>query len=110
LNFIAAAWRRFADRVTFCANRNESTSEVGCIFRRTPPTPRDPVLVKIAIGLIIESPEGWRMTLSRMVRNHGLQLKEDLHEYFVPFVASDTSSAGYLIEPWRQVATKEAVP
>ena len=30
------------------------------------------------------------MTLSRIVRNHGLQLKEDLHEYFVPFVASDT--------------------
>jgi len=23
------------------------------------------------------TPEGWRMTLSRMVRNHGLQLKED---------------------------------
>jgi quinohemoprotein amine dehydrogenase len=130
------------------------------------------------------TPEGWRMTLSRMVRNHGLQLKEDeahkilkyladnyglapaevtpfeyvleernstlegkdkaglppnvtgacvqchsfariglqrrtpemwkrlpdLHEYFVPFVASDTSSAGNLIEPWRQVATREAVP
>jgi len=125
------------------------------------------------------TPEGWRMTLSRMVRNHGLQLKEDeahnilkylsdnyglapsevtpfeyvleernstlegqdkaglpsdvtgacvqchsfariglqrrtpemwkrlpdLHEYFVPFVASDTSSAGNLIDPWRQVAT-----
>ena len=50
------------------------------------------------------------MTLSRMVHKHGLQLKEDLHEYFVPFVASDTSSAGNLIEPWRQVATKEAVP
>jgi len=50
------------------------------------------------------------MTLSRMVHNHGLQLKEDLREYFVPFVASDTSSAGNLIEPWRQVATKEAVP
>ena len=130
------------------------------------------------------TPEGWRMTLSRMVRNHGLALKEDearkilkylsdnnglapseitpfeyaleernstlethdkagvppnvigacvqchsfarialqrrspemwtrlpdLHEYFVPFVASDTSSAGNLIDPWRQVATKEAVP
>ena len=130
------------------------------------------------------TPEGWRMTLSRMVRNHGLQLKEDdahkilkylsdnnglapsevtpfeyvleernstlegqdkaglpanvigacvqchsfariglqrrtpemwkrlpdLHEYFVPFVASDTSSAGNLIDPWRQVATQEAVP
>lgn len=130
------------------------------------------------------TPEGWRMTLSRMVRNHGLQLKEDeahkilkylsdnyglapsevapfeyvleernstlegrdkaglpanvigacvqchsfariglqrrtpemwrrlpdLHEYFVPFVASDTSSAGNLIDPWRQVATREAVP
>ena len=130
------------------------------------------------------TPEGWRMTLSRMVRNHGLQLKEDeahkilkylsdnnglapsevtpfeyvleernstlegqdkaglppdvtgacvqchsfariglqrrtpemwkrlpdLHEYFVPFVASDTSSAGNLIDPWRQVATKDAVP
>ena len=25
------------------------------------------------------TPEGWRMTLSRMVRNHGLQLKEDDH-------------------------------
>ncbi len=23
------------------------------------------------------TPEGWRMTLSRMIRNHGLQLKED---------------------------------
>lgn len=130
------------------------------------------------------TPEGWRMTLSRMVRNHGLQLKEDeahkilkylsdnyglapsevtpfeyvleernstleghdkaglppnvtgacvqchsfarialqrrtpemwkrlpdLHEYIVPFVASDTSSAGNLIDPWRQVATKGAVP
>jgi quinohemoprotein amine dehydrogenase len=130
------------------------------------------------------TPEGWRMALSRMVRNHGLALKEDearkilkylsdnnglapseiapfeyaleernstlethdkanlppnvigacvqchsfarialqrrmpemwkrlpdLHEYFVPFVASDTSSAGNLIDPWRQVATKEAVP
>ena len=130
------------------------------------------------------TPEGWRMTLSRMVRNHGLQLKEDdarkilkylsdnyglapseispfeyaleernstleghdkaglpsnvigacvqchsfarialqrrtpemwgrlpdVHEYFVPFVASDTSSAGNLIEPWRKVATGEAVP
>ena len=50
------------------------------------------------------------MTLSRMVRNHGLQLKEDLDEYFAPFVASDTSSAGNRIEPWRQIATKEAVP
>ena len=38
------------------------------------------------------------MTLSRMVRNHGLQLKEDLHQYFVLFVASDTSSADNLIE------------
>ena len=130
------------------------------------------------------TPEGWRMTLSRMVRNHGLQLKEDeahkilkylsdnnglapsevtpfeyvleernstleghdkaglppnvigacvqchsfarialqrrtpemwkrlpdLHEYLVPFVASDTSSAGNLVDPWRQVATKDAVP
>jgi quinohemoprotein amine dehydrogenase len=130
------------------------------------------------------TPEGWRMTLSRMVRNHGLQLKQDdahnilkylsdnyglapseigsfdyaleernstlegrdkqglpsnvvgacvqchsfarialqrrtpemwarlpdLHEYFVPFVASDTSSAGNLLDPWRQTATKEAVP
>jgi quinohemoprotein amine dehydrogenase len=130
------------------------------------------------------TPEGWRMTLSRMIRNHGLQLKEDeahnilkylsdnnglapsevapfeyaleernstlqeddraglptnvvgacvqchsfariglqrrspemwkrlpdLHEYFVPFVASDTSSAGALIDPWRQVATGEAIP
>ncbi len=130
------------------------------------------------------TPEGWRMTLSRMIRNHGLQLKEDeahnilkylsdnyglapseiapyeyaleqrnstlqdfdraglppnvmgacvqchsfarialqrrtpemwkrlpdLHEYFVPFVASDTSSAGNLIDPWRKVATGEAVP
>jgi len=130
------------------------------------------------------TPEGWRMTLSRMVRNHGLQLKEDdahkilkylsdnnglapseilpfeyaleernstlegrdkaglppnvtgacvqchsfariglqrrtpemwkrlpdLHEYFVPFVASDTSSSGNLVDPWRQVATKDAVP
>ncbi len=130
------------------------------------------------------TPEGWRMTLSRMVRNHGLQLKEDeahkilkyladnnglapsevtpfeyvleernstleghdkaglppnvigacvqchsfarialqrrtpemwtrvpdLHEYFVPFVASDTSSAGILTDPWRPVATKQAVP
>jgi quinohemoprotein amine dehydrogenase len=130
------------------------------------------------------TPEGWRMTLSRMIRNHGLQLKEDeahkilkylsdnnglapsevapfeyaleernstlqeddraglptnvvgacvqchsfariglqrrtpemwarlpdLHEYFVPFVASDTSSAGNLIDPWRQVATGEAIP
>jgi quinohemoprotein amine dehydrogenase len=130
------------------------------------------------------TPEGWRMTLSRMVRNHGLQLKEDdahkilkylsdnyglapsevnpfeyvieqristleghdkaglpnnvvgacvqchsfariglqrrtpemwrrlpdLHEYFVPFVASDTSSSGNLSEPWRKVATTEAVP
>jgi quinohemoprotein amine dehydrogenase len=130
------------------------------------------------------TPEGWRMTLSRMIRNHGLQLKEDeahkilkylsdnnglapsevapfeyaleernstlqeddraglpanvvgacvqchsfariglqrrtpemwarlpdLHEYFVPFVASDTSSAGNLIDPWRKVATGEAIP
>jgi len=130
------------------------------------------------------TPEGWRMTLSRMIRNHGLQLKEDeahkilkyladnyglapseitpfeyaleernstlqgfdraglppnvigscvqchsfarialqrrtpemwarlpdLHEYFVPFVASDTSSAGELNDPWRKVATGEAVP
>ena len=130
------------------------------------------------------TPEGWRMTLSRMVRNHGLQLKEDeahkilkyladnnglapsevtpfeyvleernstlegrdkaglppnvigacvqchsfarialqrrtpemwkrlpdLHEYIVPFVASDTSSAGILTDPWRPVATKQAVP
>ncbi len=130
------------------------------------------------------TPEGWRMTLSRMVRNHGLALKEDeahkilkylsdnnglapseispfeyaleernstletqdkaglppnvigacvqchsfarialqrrtpemwtrlpdLHEYIVPFVASDTSSSGNLMDPWRQVATKQAVP
>jgi quinohemoprotein amine dehydrogenase len=137
-----------------------------------------------SIDSVRMTPEGWRMTLSRMVRNHGLQLKEDeahkilkyladnnglapsevtpfeyvleernstlegrdkaglppnvigacvqchsfarialqrrtpemwkglpdLHEYFVPFVASDTSSAGNLIEPWRQVATKDAVP
>ncbi|HLK87995.1 MAG TPA: quinohemoprotein amine dehydrogenase subunit alpha [Candidatus Binataceae bacterium] len=130
------------------------------------------------------TPEGWRMTLSRMVRNHGLQLKQDeahrilkyladnyglapseippfeyaleernstledkdkaglppgvigacvqchsfarialqrrtpemwrrlpdLHEYFVPFVASDTSSSGNLTDPWREVATGQAVP
>jgi len=130
------------------------------------------------------TPEGWRMTLSRMIRNHGLQLKEDeahkilkylsdnyglapseitpfeyaleernstlqdddraglppnvigscvqchsfariglqrrtpemwrrlpdLHEYFVPFVASDTSSAGELNDPWRGVAVGESVP
>src|ERR1700730_17165273 len=137
-----------------------------------------------SIASVRMTPEGWRMTLSRMVRNHGLALKEDearkilkylsdnnglapseitpfeyaleesnstlethdtsglppnvigagvqchsfarralqrrtpdmwtrlpdLHEYIVPFVASDTSSAGNLIDPWREVATKEAVP
>ncbi len=137
-----------------------------------------------AIESVRMTPEGWRMTLSRMMRNHGLQIKEDdahnilkylsdnyglapseigtfdyaleernstlegrdkaglptnvvgacvqchsfarialqrrtpelwsrlpdLHEYFVPFVASDTSSAGNLLDPWRQVATREAVP
>ena len=49
------------------------------------------------IGLQRRTPEMWKRL-------------PDLHEYFVPFVASDTSSAGNLIEPWRQVATKEAVP
>lgn len=137
-----------------------------------------------SIDSVRMTPEGWRMTLSRMVRNHGLQLKEeearkilkyladnnglapseispfeyaleerngtletkdkeglppnvvgacvqchsfariglqrrtpemwrrlpDLHEYFVPFVASDTSSAGNLSDPWRPVATGQAVP
>jgi len=137
-----------------------------------------------SISSVRMTPEGWRMTLSRMIRNHGLQLKEDdahkilkylsdhnglapseitqfeyaleeenstmqdfdrkglppevtgacvqchsfariglqrrtpemwrrlpdLHEYFVPFVASDTSSAGMLVDPWRQAATQDAVP
>ncbi|MGZ6253276.1 MAG: hypothetical protein ACXWM1_09420, partial [Candidatus Binataceae bacterium] len=49
------------------------------------------------IGLQRRTPEMWKRL-------------PDLHEYFVPFVASDTSSAGNLIEPWRQVAAKEAVP
>jgi quinohemoprotein amine dehydrogenase len=49
------------------------------------------------IGLQRRTPEMWRRL-------------PDLHEYFVPFVASDTSSAGNLSDPWRQVATKEAVP
>jgi quinohemoprotein amine dehydrogenase len=137
-----------------------------------------------SIDSVRMTPEGWRMALSRMIRNHGLRLKEDeahkilkylsdhnglapseiapfeyaleernstlqeydraglppnvigsciqchsfariglqrrtpemwrrlpdLHEYFVPFVASDTSSAGELTDPWRQVAVGEAVP
>jgi len=145
-------------------------------------TPKDGKLD--SIESVRMTPEGWRMTLSRMIRNHGLQLKEDeahkilkylsdrnglapsevapfeyaleernstlqeddraglppnvvgacvqchsfariglqrrtpemwtrlpdVHEYFVPFVASDTSSAGNLIDPWRQVATGQAVP
>ena len=49
------------------------------------------------IGLQRRTPEMW----TRL---------PDVHEYFVPFVASDTSSAGNLIDPWRQVATGQAVP
>ncbi len=49
------------------------------------------------IGLQRRTPEMWKRL-------------PDLHEYFVPFVASDTSSAGNLIDPWRQVATGEAIP
>ena len=47
------------------------------------------------IGLQRRSPEMWKRL-------------PDLHEYFVPFVASDTSSAGSPIDPWRQVATKRS--
>ena len=49
------------------------------------------------IGLQRRTPEMWKRL-------------PDLHEYFVPFVASDTSSAGELSEPWREVATGEAIP
>jgi quinohemoprotein amine dehydrogenase len=61
------------------------------------------------IGSCVQCHSFARIALQRRTPEMWARLP-DLHEYFVPFVASDTSSAGELNDPWRKVATGEAVP
>src|SRR5579863_7702991 len=52
-----------------------------------------------SIDSVRMTPEGWRMTLSRMVRNHGLQLNEEEAHKILKYLADNNGLAPSEVSP-----------